>query len=191
MVVYPTETFYGVGCMACHAQAVSRVYAAKRRAVRLPLPVLGADRAQLEEVAVFNPALEALARRFWPGPLTLLLPARPCVPERITAGTGNIAVRVTSHPTATALALAVGAALAASSANISGRAAVTEAAALDADLWRHVDGVLTEGPAPGGGLPSTLAQVLPGAEAQLRILRVGAISCAALEAAGYSLLLPE
>lgn len=186
VLIYPTETFFGIGCRVCDASAVAKVYAAKRRAAGLPLPVLGANREQLAQVALFSEGVEALARRFWPGPLTLLLPALPCVPESITAGTGRIAVRVSSHPVARALALAAGSALAASSANISGRAAVTTVSALDAELTAVVDGVLDMGPTPGGGLPSTLARL----EADgLHILRVGAVSVAELEAAGHSIIL--
>lgn len=187
VLIYPTETFFGIGCPVCDAVAVARVYAAKRRAAGLPLPVLGANREQLARVADFPAGVEDLARRFWPGPLTLLLPALPCVPASITAGTGRIAVRVSSHPVARALALAADSALAASSANISGRAAVTRAQALDAALTAAVDGVLDLEPAPGGGLPSTLARLDADG---LHILRVGAVSPAALEAAGYRLHLP-
>lgn len=187
VLVYPTETFFGIGCRVCDAGAVNKVYAAKRRAPGLPLPVLGADMAQLLRVAVFPAGVEDLGRRFWPGPLTLLLPALPCVPESITAGTGRIAVRVSSHAVARALAAAAGEALAASSANISGRAAVTTVQALDAELTAAVDGVLDMEPVPGGGLPSTLARL---DDEGLRILRVGAVSPAALEAAGYRVILP-
>lgn len=181
ILIYPTETFFGIGCRVCDAEAVGKVYAAKRRSAGLPLPVLGADRKQLAKVAVFPEGVDNLVRRFWPGPLTLLLPALPCVPENITAGTGRIAVRVSSHPVARALALAADSALAASSANISGRPAVTHAHALDAELTAAVDGVLDMEPVPDGGLPSTLARLDADG---LHILRVGAVSVAELEAAG-------
>lgn len=186
VLVYPTETFFGVGCKACHAAAVLRVYAAKRRARHLPLPVLGADREQLERLAVMDSRAEALMERFWPGPLTLLLPARSHVPECVTAGTGRIAVRVSSHAVARALAAAVGEALAASSANVSGRPAATRLAELDPELLAAVDGVLDEGASPGGGLPSTLVEVPESGLA--RVLRAGAVGTAALEAAGYAVV---
>ena len=190
VVIYPTETFYGVGCVACSGQSVARVYAAKNRRAQLPLPVLGADKEQLARVARFSPQALALARQFWPGPLTLLLPALPCVPDTITAGTGRIAVRVTSHPIARELAALTGQALAASSANISGTPPVADAHLLDATLLTRVDGVVMEGPQPAGGLPSTLAEEVAMPKPTLRILRVGAVSCEALEAAGYALMLP-
>lgn len=186
VLIYPTETFFGIGCRVCDAGAVSKVYAAKRRAAGLPLPVLAATVEQLARVADFPAGVEGLMRRFWPGPLTLLLPARPCVPASITAGTGNIAVRVSSHPVARALALAAGSALAASSANISGRAAVTTVVELDPELTAAVDGVLDREPAPGGGLPSTLARLDADG---LHILRAGAVSVAELEAAGHRIIL--
>lgn len=188
VLIYPTETFFGIGCSVCDAKAVAKVYAAKHRAARLPLPVLGANLEQLLRVAEFPSGVEALAQRFWPGPLTLLLPARPCVPESITAGTGRIAVRVSSHPVARGLALAAGSALAASSANISGRPAVTSVQALDAELVAAVDAVLDGAPLPSGGLPSTLARLDADNVRILRILRAGAVSAAALEAAGYEVI---
>lgn len=187
VVVYPTETFFGVGGLACHAGAVARVYAAKRRAAGLPLPVIGADRAQIERLAIVDVRAAALMERFWPGPLTLLLPARPHVPKGITGGTGRIAVRVSSHAVARALANAAGEALAASSANMSGCPAVTRAASLDPELLAAVDGTLDGDPAPEGGLPSTLAEVL--AQGRVRVLRAGAVSRQALEAAGYRVII--
>lgn len=186
VLAYPTETFWGVGCKACHAAAALRVYAAKRRVGRLPLPVLGADRAQLERLAVMDARAEALMERFWPGPLTLLLPARSRVPECVTAGTGRIAVRVSSHGAARALAAATGEALAASSANVSGRPAVTSLACLDPELLAAVDGVLDCGEAPAGGLPSTLLEIVE--SGLVRVLRAGAVDGAALEGAGYAVL---
>lgn len=183
VAIYPTETFFGVGCRVTDAEAVARVYQAKRRDVHLPLPVIGGDRAQLAGVATVDAALEPLLARFWPGSLTILLPALSCVPESVTAGTGKIAVRLSPHPEARRLALAVGEPLVSSSANISGRPAVTAAADLDPDLLVRVDGVLAVGAPPAGGLPSTLAEMVsPG---HLRLLRVGAVESEQLEAAGF------
>lgn len=183
VVIYPTETFFGVGCRVTDAVAVARVYQAKRRNVHLPLPVICGDRRQLARVAVVDAVLEPLLERFWPGPLTVLLPARSCVPGNVTAGTGNIAARLSPHAVARALALAVGEPLVSSSANISGRLAVTEPAALDPELLDRVDGVLADGEAPAGGLPSTLVRMT--AEGRLHVLRVGAVEPASLAAAGF------
>lgn len=184
--IYPTETFFGVGCKVCDAAAVDRVYAVKRRKWHLPLPVIGAHAAQLEQVAHLVPGATPLMERFWPGPLTLLLPARPCVPERITAGTGRIAVRVSSHAMARALAEATQQPLAASSANISGRPAVTCPADLDVELCSQVDGVYSAGIPPCGGLPSTLVELVE--DGLVHVLRTGAVSTAQLESAGYAVI---
>ncbi|MDE7065653.1 MAG: threonylcarbamoyl-AMP synthase [Desulfovibrionaceae bacterium] len=183
VVIYPTETFFGVGCRITDAAAVTRVYQAKRRNVHLPLPVICGDRRQLDRVAAVDAALEPLLERFWPGSLTVLLPARACVPETVTAGTGTVAARLSPHAVARTLALAVGEPLVSSSANISGRPAVTEPAALDPELLDGVDGVLAAGAAPAGGLPSTLVRMTAGG--RLRVLRVGAVAPACLEAAGF------
>ena len=81
-MVFPTETFYGLGCLAAHAQAVARVYQLKCRPVHKPLPLLAAHAAQVDAVA----ELAAMPRGllpFWPGPLTVLLPARPCLPQAL------------------------------------------------------------------------------------------------------------
>ena len=106
-LVFPTETFYGVGCLAANADAVARVYQLKRRPVHKPLPLLAAHAAQVDEVA----ELAAMPRgllSFWPGPLTVLLPARPCLPPALVNGEGLAAVRVTPHPLAAQLAVEAG-----------------------------------------------------------------------------------
>lgn len=198
LVVYPTETFFGVGCKACDFDAVARVYQAKRRDVHLPLPVIVAGEEHLRAVARSEPALEALIQSFWPGPLTVLLPALGHVPPLLTGGTGRIALRVSSHPVAHALSEAVGEALVSSSANISGRPAVTRVEQLDPELLQRVDGILAQGPVPAGGAPSTLVEWVQSSSATgaikpvgcLRLLRLGAVSVQDLEHAGYTVLGP-
>ena len=127
---------------------------------------------------------------FWPGPLTLLLPARADLPEALTGGSGKIAARVSSHPAARAMAKACGFPVVSSSANISGRQAVTRVQDLDPELLQSLradlDGVLDEPPVPGGGKASTIVEPLGGR--RLRVLRTGALPPADLEAAGFSLL---
>uniref|UniRef100_B8DL97 L-threonylcarbamoyladenylate synthase n=1 Tax=Nitratidesulfovibrio vulgaris (strain DSM 19637 / Miyazaki F) TaxID=883 RepID=B8DL97_NITV9 len=192
VVVFPTETFFGVGCLATHAGAVDEVYRVKRRAHRLALPVIVGHVDQLTQVAApMGHVAEGLARRFWPGPLSILLPAAPGVPEPLTGGTGRVAVRLTPHPAARELCLRAGGPLVASSANISGRPAVTRAMDLDPELLAEVAGVLDLPPAPPGGLPSTLVEVLDGGcigdgAPRLRVLRAGAVSVQALSDAGYA-----
>ena len=208
VIVFPTETFYGVGCLAAHADAVARVYQLKRRPVHKPLPLLAANAAQVEQVAELAAMPTGLAA-FWPGPLTVLLPARPCLPQALVNTDGLVAVRVTPHPLAAQLAQQAGGALTASSANLSGGESVRtpqqlDPALLDAlqSMARQMGGaacddtgpqdhtcllpVLTGGPLPAGGLPSTVVEPLGGAAGRLRMVRAGAVSAAELTAAGFT-----
>jgi L-threonylcarbamoyladenylate synthase len=178
VVAYPTETFYGLGALASDGAAVERLVRLKGRPDGKPLPLLGADLAQVEAVAELAGLARRLAAAFWPGPLTLVLPARPGLHAAITAGAAAVGVRVTSSPVAAGLAGAAGGALVATSANLAGQPPSATAAALDAALAARLDLVLDAGPAPGG-LPSTVVAV----EGEgLRLLRAGAVPFEALEA---------
>ncbi len=108
VVAYPTETFYGLGALARDAGAVARLAAAKGRPDGKPLPLLAADRAGAEEVAVLDGVARRLADRLWPGPVTLVVPARPGLPALIEAGTGTVGIRVPGSEVARALARAAG-----------------------------------------------------------------------------------
>ena len=193
VILYPTETFFGIGCRADNAEAVLRVFRCKKRSLSMPLPVILGSLDQLHLVACPDEGtagdLAGLAA-FWPGPLTLLLPARADLPEALTGGSGKIAARVSSHPAARAMAKACGFPVVSSSANISGRQAVTRVQDLDPELLQSLradlDGVLDEPPVPGGGKASTIVEPLGGR--RLRVLRTGALPPADLEAAGFSLL---
>jgi L-threonylcarbamoyladenylate synthase len=138
----------------------------------------GTDLAQVERVAFLTPLARRLAEAFWPGPLTLVLPARPGLPPPLLGGRGSVGVRVTSSPIAAALARAAGGPIVATSANASGAAPATSAAELDPALRRRLDLVLDGGPSPGG-LPSTV--VLVDGD-QLTLVRTGATPFDALEA---------
>ncbi|HEY6005102.1 MAG TPA: Sua5/YciO/YrdC/YwlC family protein, partial [Anaeromyxobacter sp.] len=93
VVAYPTETFYGLGALARDAAAVGRLIALKGRQEGKPLPLVAGSRAQVDEVAELEGAAARLADAFWPGPLTLVLPARAGLPREIAAGTGTVGVR--------------------------------------------------------------------------------------------------
>lgn len=187
LLLYPTETFFGIGCRVGDDAAIARVFQAKRRLFAMPLPVILADAAQLPLVAQVPPALnedvDRLQRAFWPGSLSLILPARMHISPLLTGGTGNIAVRVSPHPVSRQLAALVAEPIVASSANISGHPAVTRADELDPELLEAVGAVLDDGPAPAGGAPSTLAEPL--GNGVLRIHRLGAVNVAQLQAAGF------
>jgi L-threonylcarbamoyladenylate synthase len=146
LVGMPTETVYGLAADALDAQAVLAIFAAKGRPRFDPLIVHCADLAQARSVAVFSPRAEALAAACWPGPLTLVLPRLPCVPDAVTAGLDTVAVRVPDHPLALALIRAAGTPLAAPSANRFGRISPTTAAAVHEQLGDAVACVLDGGP---------------------------------------------
>jgi L-threonylcarbamoyladenylate synthase len=158
LVAYPTETFYGLGALARDAAAVERLARAKGRPEGKPLPLLAADRAAVEEVAVVSEPAARLAARFWPGPLTLVLPARPGLPAPVTAGEGTVAVRVPGSEVARALAREAGGAIVSTSANLAGAAPPVRASEVDPALAGRIDLVLDGGAAPGG-LPSTIVRL--------------------------------
>jgi L-threonylcarbamoyladenylate synthase len=179
VIAYPTETFYGLGALASDGAAVARLVRVKGRPDGKPLPLLGAGLAQLEAVAELSPLARRLAAAFWPGPLTLVLPARPGLHAAITGGAGTVGVRVTSGGVAAALAAAAGGALVATSANPSGGPPPTTAAGLDPALRSRLDLVLDGGATPGGA-PSTVV-ALDGE--QVTLLRPGAVPIEAVRAA--------
>ncbi len=185
-VIFPTETFFALGSRALDADATARVFRAKHRSTVRPLPLILGEWEQLDLIAKSSDSIRPLLEQFWPGPLSVIFPARLRVPDILTGGTGRVAVRLSSHPVACALAKAVGEPITSSSANISGNPAVTSAAQLDPELCTSVYGILDEPPAPAGGLPSTLVEY---DEAnRLHILREGAISREAIHVAGFEII---
>jgi L-threonylcarbamoyladenylate synthase len=178
LVAFPTETVYGLGALALEPLAVRAIYAAKGRPPGNPLivHVLGEDDAR---PLVTRWPLEAqqLAARFWPGPLTLVLPRTALVPDEATAGSDTVGVRAPSHQVARALLERVGAPLAAPSANRAEHVSPTSAAHVLRDLNGRIDAVL-DGGRCSYGIESTVVALEPTGP---RILRAGAISQAALE----------
>jgi L-threonylcarbamoyladenylate synthase len=179
IVVYPTETFYALGALARAGDALDRLARAKLRPEGKPLPLLAADRGQVDEVAIVDPAAARLAARFWPGPLTLVLAARPGQHAALTAGTGTVGIRVPGSDLARALAREAGGALVSTSANPSGGAPPARVEDLAPALRAAVDHVLDGGATPGG-LPSTVVAVEGGG---LRLVRAGAVPFELLAAA--------
>jgi L-threonylcarbamoyladenylate synthase len=172
-VVFPTETFYGVGANALDAAAVERVAALKGRGADSPIAVIVADRAMLAQIVDDIPAAaEKLIARFWPGPLTLVLSAKRGIPAPLVNSAGKIGARVSSHPTAARLARELGRPLTATSANPSGKnpaRSIAEAKAYFADKI----GVYIDGGALTGTAASTVAEIDGG---ELKIIRAGAIA---------------
>jgi L-threonylcarbamoyladenylate synthase len=179
LVSFPTETVYGLGANALDAVAVARIFAAKARPPHNPLIVHVAGLADVRQVAAAWPREAAeLGERFWPGPLTLVLPRKGTVPDIVTAGGPTVAVRVPAHHVARALLQAAGVPIAAPSANRSSGLSPTRAEHVLQDLDGRIDLILDGGPCPGG-IESTVLDLtgLPP-----RLLRPGLVSLAQLEA---------
>lgn len=158
LVAFPTETVYGLGADATDGRAVRGIFAAKGRPADNPLIVHLAGLEALETAAEPLPQAVALARRFWPGPLTLVLPRKPAVADEVTAGLETVGVRVPDHPVALALLRAAGRPVAAPSANRSGRPSPTTAEDVLADLDGRIDAVL-DGGACRVGVESTVVDL--------------------------------
>lgn len=174
----PTETVYGLAADATNAAAVARIYAAKQRPSFNPLIVHAADADMITAIAQPRPHLTTLADKFWPGPLTMVLPLRPQARTvaGVTAGLDTVAVRVPAHPLARALIAAAGVPLAAPSANRSGRISPTTALHVATGLGADVALVL-DGGACAVGLESTIVDLTG---AQPALLRAGGVTAEAL-----------
>ena len=159
LVAFPTDTVYGVGAVLWDDKAVRKLYEAKLRPADKAIPVLLADASDLSLVAT-NPSQDALrlAERFWPGPLTLVVPRAEGVPDEVTAGGATVAVRVPDHDLARALIRAACAPLATTSANLSGQPSPVTAQEVAAQLGSRIPLVLDGGPCPGG-LASTVVDL--------------------------------
>jgi L-threonylcarbamoyladenylate synthase len=149
LVVMPTDTVYGVGCLAWEGEAVARLFLVKGRPEDRPIPILLGQANELERVAV-NPsvATRRLAEAYWPGPLTLVVQRHPSLPRALGPGS-TIGVRVPAHPVAQRLLTAAGP-MAVTSANLSGKPPATSAMDAESALAGWVELILDDGPSPGG-----------------------------------------
>jgi L-threonylcarbamoyladenylate synthase len=171
LVAFPTDTVYGVAALAFDENAVGRLYEVKERGIDKAIPLLIGDFAHLERVSAgTNQMSEKLARHFWPGPLTLVLPRHPSIPEAVTSLT-TVGVRMPDFgPTQELLRLT--GPLAVTSANISGVGSPSTAPGVEAQLGGRIPLILDGGVTPGG-MPSTIVDCTRG---QPIILREGPIS---------------
>ncbi|MGE0703684.1 MAG: L-threonylcarbamoyladenylate synthase [Vicinamibacterales bacterium] len=173
VVAIPTDTLYGIAANPFSAAAVRRVFLAKGRAEQQALPLIAADAEQVAQQIGLLPANAAvLARTFWPGPLTLIVPAPSGLVREVTAGTGTIGVRVPDHAVARELCRVSATMLTATSANISGQPPTSDPDAVVQTLEGKVDLLLDAG-RTAGGPPSTVIDVTGD---EVRLVRAGAVS---------------
>ena len=172
IVVFPTDTVYGLGACSNLLQAVERIYRVKERPLNMPLPLLLANTSQIGEVADPVPQVAwLLADNFLPGALTLVLPKSKSVPDFITAGGETVAIRVPAHPVPVALAQGLGAPIVGTSANLSGKPSSLTADGVRSQFGDKIDLVIDGGRCLGGK-ESTIVDVSGGVPV---VLREGAI----------------
>jgi L-threonylcarbamoyladenylate synthase len=174
VVALPTDTFYGLAVDPVNLHAVEQIYELKSRAKHKPLSLLIADVAQAFELArEVDTAFDRLAEKFWPGPLTIIVKAGSRLPLRVTAHTGNVALRVPEAPIARAVSAALGLPITATSANLAGRQECTHAHCVLEQLGDKIPMIVDGGPT-ARTLPTTIVDLSGGGNSWM-ILREGAI----------------
>jgi L-threonylcarbamoyladenylate synthase len=169
IVAYPTDTLYGLAVDPRDDEAVARLYDVKGRDSRVAVPLVASSLEQASSAGQFGAETLKVVKHFWPGPLTVVVPAAPGISSRVTGPGGTIAIRVPAHAVARALAAQFGFCISSSSANRSGGPAAVTAA--DAAL-RGVD-LLLDGGVCVGGPPSTIVELSANGA---RLIRAGAIA---------------
>jgi len=173
VVVFPTDTLYGLGADVFSLPALQRIFAIKGRPAELALPVLVAGLDQVESVALpMSNQAQELAERFWPGPLTLVMRRSPELPDLVTGGADTVAVRMPAHRIPLALARRLGRPITGTSANLSGQPDLLDLDSIENQLGNLVDYIIRSGPPPEG----TGSTVVDITRNKPRLLREGAIS---------------
>lgn len=180
ILAFPTDTVYGLGGSALVAGVAERLYALKARDPRKPLPILVDSLAEARRWAAFSEPAEALARRFWPGALTLVLAPTDAGRRLLSPGAASLALRVPDHALVRALIAASGAPWASSSANAAGEPALLDGEPVAAAFAGRVELIVDGGKCPGGVASTVIDARGPAA----RVLREGALDRKALESAG-------
>lgn len=188
IVAIPTETVYGLGVNALMEEAASKVYIAKGRPSDNPLIIHLANAQNAVHYAEVSDDYDRLAHAFMPGPITVILPKKDCIPPTVTGGLSTVAIRVPSHPIAHRLIELCGVPIAAPSANLSGRPSTTTVEHVIEDMQGRVDMIIDGGPSDIG-LESTI--VLPTGNRQLTLLRPGAVTVEMLEEEGFTVTLDK
>lgn len=178
LIVYPTETFYGLGANCFSAEAVKKIFVLKKRDRTKPLPVVISDRRMLDSVVrEIPPVAEPFIKRYWPGPLTLIFPANPLLPDELLGTTKSIGVRLPAHEGLRDLVNNAGFPITATSANISGEKGLSDPKKVFNTFVGKVD-CIVDGGKTKGGHPSTVIDLTSPVP---RILRKGAIPASELQ----------
>ena len=183
LVVFPTETVYGLGANALDATAASKIYAAKGRPSDNPLIIHIADPSEADALTQTSPLYYRLARAFMPGPITVIMPKKACVPNTVTANLETVAIRCPAHPVARALIESAQVPIAAPSANLSGSPSPTNAAHVKEDMDGRADMIL-DGGSCEFGVESTIVKIED--DKTVLLLRPGAVTKEDLEAIGVT-----
>jgi L-threonylcarbamoyladenylate synthase len=179
VIALPTDTLYGLAADPFNAASVGRVFEVKGRSADQALPLIAADAVQVREHLGGLAAIASrLAERYWPGPLTLVVPAPPGVARAVTGGTGRVGVRVPANDVARAVCARLGRPITATSANLSGEPATAEPDEVERALGDRIDLLLDAGRTPGG-VPSTIVDVT---QARPQLVRLGAVSWSEIQA---------
>lgn len=189
IVAFPTETVYGLGGVAYNEKALEKIFIAKMRPPDNPLIIHISSLDMLEDVAINVPEdAYKLIKRFWPGPLTLILPRNPRVPKIATGGLETVAVRMPAHPVALGLVKETGYPIAAPSANLAGRPSPTTADHVVKDLYGRIDAIIDAGETLYG-VESTIINILTSPPT---LLRPGAYTVEEIEAVlGTKIHIPD
>ena len=171
-VAYPTDTLYGLAVDPRSEDAVARLFAVKGRGPSAAIPLIAASLEQAQEAGIFRRRELQLAQAFWPGPLTIVVPARGGIAAAVLGGGTSVGIRVPSHAVARALATGFGFCLTATSANRSGQPPSATGADVSAALDASIDLLLDAGPVAGGP-PSTIVEI---AAEGPRLVRAGAVA---------------
>ncbi len=170
LVVYPTDTVYGLGCSPFNVEAVKRIFKVKGER-RKPLPVLASSTEHIEKIAILSKKAKKIAKFFWPGPLTLIISKKPVLPEVVTFGVDSVGVRIPNHRVVLQLITMSNGLLVGTSANKTGEEPSRTAQEAFEQLGEDVDIILDGGPATLGD-PSTIIDLTLG---KPRIIREGPI----------------
>ena len=171
LIAYPTDTVYALGCDPFDLYAVDRLVKAKER-IKGSLPILVSSLGEAERIGEINEKSAALARKFWPGPLTLIVQTRSNLPGKVTDNSQSVGLRIPNHEATRRLILESGGAIVGTSANISGQRSLSTAQEVLEELGGRIDLVLDGGPTLLGR-ESTVVRIL---EYDITVLREGAIS---------------